>query len=136
MSEEKTYTLRELEGDDIFLMSSVIKKIGVVRIRACLESASIKSAMGIMLGNGVEESKKEEAMNKIGIAVMLEITGTVIESLPECKEEIYNLLASVSGMKRDDIAHMKIVPLIRMIKDFFRKPEFRDFFTEAIGFLG
>ncbi len=30
---------------------------------------------------------------------------------------------------------MKLIPLTRMIKEFFRKPEFSDFFTEVFELL-
>ena len=135
MSEEKSYTLRELEGDDMFLMIRILSKIGVERIKLCMEATSVKAAIKIMMDDKAETKAKEEAMNSIGIAVMLEIAGAVLECLPDCKEEIYTLLARVSGMKRDDIAHMKLIPLTRMIKEFFRKPEFPDFFTEVFEFL-
>lgn len=135
MSEEKSYTLRELEGDDLFLMIRILSKIGVERIKLCMEASGVKAAIQIMMDDKAESKAKEEAMNSIGIAVMLEIAGAVLERLPDCKEEIYTLLAQVSGMKRDDIAHMKMIPLARMIKEFFRKPEFPDFFTEVFEFL-
>ena len=131
MTEENSYTLRELEGDDMFLMVNIISKIGIDRLKACLESESVKTAMTIMSNKDADTAAKEEAMNKVGMLVMMEIASTILERLPECKNEIYTLLAQVSGKKVDDIAHMKLIPLTRMIKDFFRKPEFPDFFTEV-----
>ena len=131
MTEENSYTLRELEGEDMFLMVNIISKIGIDRLKACLESASVKTAVAIMSSKDADAAAKEEAMNKVGMLVMMEIASTILERLPECKHEIYALLAQVSGKKVDDIAHMKLIPLTRMIKDFFRKPEFPDFFTEV-----
>lgn len=135
MSEEKSYVMRELEGDDAFLMIRILSKIGIERLKACMEASSVKAAVAIVTSKEADASAKEAAMNSVGIALMLEVASTVMERLPECRTEIYTLLAQVSGQKFEDIAHMKLIPLTRMIKEFFRKPEFSDFFTEVFELL-
>jgi hypothetical protein len=135
MSEEKSYTMRELEGDDAFLMISILSKIGIERLKKCMEANAVKSAVKIMMDNSTDAKAKDEAMNSIGIALMLEFASTVMERLPECRTEIYTLLAQVTGEKYEEIAHMKLIPLTKLIKEFFRKPEFPDFFTEVFGLL-
>ncbi len=135
MTEEKAYTLRELEGDDLFLMINIVSKIGLDRLKGCMEAASVKKAIGTMMDEKANAADKEAALNSVGMLVIMEVASAVLERLPDCKEEIYTLLASVSGKTRDDIAHMKLIPLTRMIKEFFKKPEFPDFFTEVYGFF-
>lgn len=135
MSEEKSYTMRELEGDDAFLMISILSKIGIDRLKQCMETNAVRSAVRIMTENSTDAKAKEEAMNSIGIALMLEFASTVMERLPECRTEIYTLLAQVTGAKYEEIAHMKLIPLTKLIKEFFRKPEFPDFFTEVFELL-
>lgn len=135
MSEEKSYVMRELEGDDAFLMIRILSKIGIERLKACMEASSVKAAVAIVTSKDADASAKEAAMNSVGIALMLEVASTVMERLPDCRNEIYTLLAQVSGQTIEDIAHMKLIPLTRMIKEFFRKPEFSDFFTEVIELL-
>lgn len=134
MTEEKTYTLRDLTGDDLFMMVGIVNKIGLDRLKSCMETVRVKDAIAT-LANSKDEAEKEKAMSSVGMMVMLEIVSAVLERLPDCKEEIYELLALVSGQKRDDIAHMKLIPLTRMVKEFFRKPEFPDFFTEVFELL-
>ena len=135
MSEEKSYVMRELEGDDAFLMIRILSKIGIDRLKACMEASSVKAAVAIVTSKDADASAKEQAMNSVGIALMLEVASTVMERLPDCRNEIYTLLAQVSGQTFEDIAHMKLIPLTRMIKEFFRKPEFSDFFTEVTELL-
>lgn len=135
MTEEKGYTLRELEGNDLFLMVRIVSKIGIDRLKNCMEAASVKKAIGTMMDEQANAEDKEAALNSVGMLVIMEVASAVLERLPDCQEEIYTLLASVSGMKRDDIAHMKLIPLTRMIKEFFKKPEFPDFFMEVYGFF-
>ena len=127
MTEEKSYTLRELEGDDMLMMIQILSKIGVDRIRQCMGTNSIRMAVQTMMNKEMDEKTKEETMNSISVAIMLELASTILERLPDCKTEIYTLLAQVSGQPYEDIAHMKLIPLTKMIKDFFRKPEFPDY---------
>ena len=135
MSEEKDYTLRELEGDDAFLMIRILSKIGIERLKTCMEANSVKAAIRIVTDSSADAAAKEQAMNSVGIALMMEIACAVMERLPDCRNEIYTLLAQVSGKTFDEIAHMKLIPLTKMIKEFFRKPEFPDFFTEVFELL-
>lgn len=135
MSEEKSYVMRDLEGDDAFLMIRILSKIGIDRLKKCMEANSVKASVKIMMDKETDAAAKDEAMNSIGIALMLEVASAVMERLPDCRDEIYTLLAQVSGQKFEDIAHMKLIPLTRMIKEFFRKPEFSDFFTEVFELL-
>jgi hypothetical protein len=100
-----------------------------------MEANSVKAAVAIVSSKDADASAKEAAMNSVGIALMLEVASAVMERLPDCRNEIYTLLAQVSGQTFEDIAHMKLIPLTRMIKEFFRKPEFSDFFTEVIELL-
>ena len=116
-------------------MIRILSKIGIDRLKECAESNGVKAAIHIMRNTEADTAAKEEAMNSVGIALMLEIASTVMERLPDCKHEIYTLLAQVSGQSVEDIAHMKLIPLTKMIKEFFRKPEFSDFFTEVTELL-
>ena len=135
MPEEKSYTMRELEGDDAFLMIRILSKIGIDRLKTCMEANSVKAAVRVMMNNQADSAAKEEAVSSIGVAMMLEIACAVLERLPDCRDEIYNLLAQVTGKSFEEIAHMKLIPLTKMIKEFFRKPEFKDFFTEVYELL-
>jgi hypothetical protein len=135
MAEEKSYVMRELEGDDAFLMIRILSKIGIERLKKCMEANSVKAAVAIVTNKDADAAAREAAMNSVGIALMLEVASAVMERLPDCRDEIYTLLAQVSGQKFEDIAHMKLIPLTKMIKEFFRKPEFSDFFTEVTELL-
>lgn len=133
MSEEKAYTLRELRADDIFLTVRVINKIGLDRLKKCMEAQGVKSAMEIMTNGEADTPAKEAAMNRIGIAVMLEIAGAVLERLPDCKDEIYTLLAVLSEMSKEQIAALPSGVFMRMVMDVLKKDEWKDFFQLAFG---
>ena len=113
MAEEKNYTLRELKADDIFLVVKIVNKIGFKEMKGCFNSPEVRTAIS-SAANG-----KEVDMSAVGMTVMLEIAGLVLEHLPICKEDIANLSSGV---------------FTKMVMDVIRKDEFKDFFQDVFGF--
>ena len=120
---DKTYTLRTLKADDTFLMLKLIKKIGIKEIKNCFDSPEVKEA----IANGVN-GNGETNFAAVGMTVALEIASLVVSNLADCREEVYQLLSALSGMKREEIAEMPMADFMGMIVDVVKKEEFRDFF--------
>lgn len=124
--ENKAYTLREMNADDLFVMVKIINKIGVKELKNCFNAAEVKQAMSNS-GDG------EELAAAVGVRVMMEVAGIVMDHLPECKNEIYTFLASLSGMKSEDIAMLPMGDFFEMFMDVLKHPNFADFFQRVIG---
>ena len=124
MSENtKAYELRGLTADDIFPMFNIISKIGIKEFKACFESQEVKSAIGkVAAGN------ENENLGAIGFAVALDIANILFTNLHKAKEDIYQLLAQLSGKTKKDIASLPMATFMQMIIDVVRKEEFADFF--------
>lgn len=129
MAEKKNYTLRNLEADDLFLVVKLVNKIGVRKMKDCFSSPEVKEAI-----TGAA-SGEEANLSAVGMSVMLEIAGLVLENLPDCKNEIYDLLAKLSGMTREYIATLPSGTFTKMVMDVIRKDEFKDFFQDVFGSL-
>ena len=123
VEEKKPYTFRRLGPEDIFLMFSIIGKIGVNEFNSMLEKDSIKKLAGAFAGG----DKDAAALTSVGITVALELANVICNKLPTCRHEIYQLLAQVSGQTEDDIKHMDGVVFFEMVLDFVMKEEFADF---------
>lgn len=118
------YKFRELTSKDIFPMCKLIKKIGVMKLKSAFDSVDVKNAVSKTKG----KKATDEAMSNLGVTVMFEIVGIILEDLPNCEKEIYDFLASVSDVEQADIEKMSIATFAQMIIDFIKKPEFKDFF--------
>lgn len=124
----KKYEFRELNASDIFLMSKVIKKIGVVNFKKCFDSDAVKQ---VMVGLSDEEKKAEEGLTAVGLAVAFELADVIFARLPECETELYNFLSSVSGLKVVEIQKLSMAEFFEMVVELVKKPEFKDFFKVA-----
>ncbi len=136
---EKTYELRGLMADDMFIMFSIISKIGIKEFKACFESDEVKSAIKNMFEqkkNADDEEEKADADNdgivSVGISIALDIATILLANIGKCKNDIYALLASLSGMKARDIAKLPAKTFTSMVIDLVKKEEFADFFQDAV----
>ena len=66
-----------------------------------------------------------------GIGVAMEVVNILLQHLPECRAEIFQLLSGVSGIGVKEIEALDAEIFINMLVDFVRKEEFRGFIRAA-----
>lgn len=131
---DKTYELRNLQADDLFVLVSIVSKIGIKEFKACFASDDVKDAVMSM----AKKDKKGEAadnsndLTSVGISVALDIASILMANIGKCKNDIYALLSNLSGMKAADIAKLPVMTFTSMVVDLVKKKEFADFFQEAV----
>ena len=124
----KVYTLRALQSDDLFLMLKVINKIGIKEIKKCFESEAVVKAIAAMT-----DGKKVKDTAAVGMTVMLEIADVLARNLPACRDELYQLLSTLSGMTVEEIAKLPMLTMVDMVMDVIKMQEFADFFQRLFG---
>lgn len=132
---EKTYTLRGLTAEDVFPMLKIISGIGLKEFKSCFDSAELRDAIKNM-SQGKEEGKEEgETVDTtaVGLMVAADIASIIFANLPECKDDIYQLLSGLSGMEKKEIAELPMNVFLAMIVDVIKKEEFKDFFQDVAG---
>jgi hypothetical protein len=67
-------------------------------------------------------------LNAVGLSVAVDMAGVILSNVHKCKDDIYQLLAQLSGMQKKDIAALPMQVFIEMIIAVVRKDEFKDFF--------
>lgn len=115
--EEKKYELKKPIASDIFILSSIIGKIGVNKFANCLQNEGVQGLVKSMQNNNKSKVDIDEI---VGIGVFTEIAQIVLEGMPKCENEIYKLLSSVSNLSLEDVKTLDGVTFIEMIIDFFK----------------
>lgn len=143
----KPYTLKRLQSRDVFPMLRILSKINFKELKACFSSPEIAAAVAkLSETNGTEgaegaegaEGKKntaDEIFSVVGVGVVLDVAGVIINNVPYCENELYSFLSSLSGMKVEEIMDLDAVIFFEMIVDVIKKPEFKDFMKVVSGFL-
>lgn len=130
---DKTYELRELQADDLFVIINIVNKIGIKEFRACFESEEVKAAVLNMIEQKEDGEADESAdVVSIGIGVALDIATILLTNISKCKNDIYTLLANLSGMTTGDIAKLPMKTFTAMVIDLVKQEEFADFFQDAV----
>lgn len=119
----KPYTFRKLETADVFPMFKLLNKIGFKDLK---DNEGLKKALFMFMG-GTANGKVD--VNALGMDIFFEVAAVICESIPKAETEIYTLLASVAGVKVEDIKKQSPAVTFEMIIDFCKKEEFRDFFS-------
>lgn len=131
MTKEQTeVTLRPLQARDIFPISRILSKIGLREFKGILESEDVRDAIAAQ-GKG-EDSGID--LNAVGMTVAVEALDVIVSHLSDVEDDLYGILASLSGMKPKDIAAMPLIDFTNMIVDVITKPEFSDFAKVASRF--
>ena len=77
-----------------------------------------------------------ESAETVGVTVALTIADKLLSRLPDCKNEIYTLLADVSGKTPAEIAALDMGVFAEAVFDLMASEDFRDFFTRLMKRLG
>lgn len=125
VAEVKPYIFRSLCAEDLFLMLQIVKKIGIKEFKECFEDERVGVIIGKLFNKG--ENTNTAALYTLGGTILLPAIDTIIGNIPKCKEELFELLSSVSNMGKDEIRKMDAVLFVEMLTDFFKKPEFPGF---------
>ena len=125
------YTFRTLNATDIAPMCRIITKIGFENVAACLNDGDILKTIRARKG----KEGKAGLTDFAAITFAVKVGGIILENIPKCEQDVFSLLASVSGLEYDQIANMELGPFAEMVGAFVRKEEFRDFIGLASKFL-
>ena len=125
--EEKPYTFRKLETQDIFPMFKLLNKIGFKDLK---DNEGLKKTLFLFMGGTATKGKVD--VNALGIDIFFEAASVIAEAIPKAETEIYSLLASVACVEIDDIKKQPPAVTLEMILDFVKKEEFKDFFKVVL----
>lgn len=77
-----------------------------------------------------------ESAESLGVTVALMIADKLLARLPDCKAEIYTLLADLSGKTPAEIAALDMGVFAEAVFTLMASEDFRDFFTRLMKRLG
>jgi hypothetical protein len=123
MSEvENKRTPRPLKGTDIFLLTSIIGKLGVKNLMCCFDAPDVREARENGEGDNVE---------KLGQLVFLGVIDVVLARLEYCEGSICKLLSKLYDMPEADIKDLGATEYLNMFVDVVKDENFVDFFKQA-----
>lgn len=110
------YEIRNLCSKDIFPMSKILSKIGFAQIKTVFESDEVKKL-----------AKCADNVEAVGMTVMIDLVGIIVNNLPKCEEEIYNFLSGLTGAKVEELKEISLAEFAELIVKIVENNDFKDF---------
>ena len=126
--QKKQIELRALKAPDLFIVSTILSKIGLKEFKECFQSENLKQLIGEI------GEDKEANLEKIGMAVVFDIASIACANLAKCEKDIYQLLANLSGLPTKEIANLDGVEFVGLLIDAIKNPANRGFLELASRF--
>lgn len=143
---EKPYTFRKLSSPDVFPMFRIIGKIGLKEFTAAIDKDVLKELIAEFTAEntpetpdtpeneeGAENTPENKAANIFGsfavngATVILGIADVIFSKLPNCENDIYQLLSQTSNLSFKEVQALDFATFAEMVIDFIKKDEFKDF---------
>ena len=109
---EKPYTLRRLKDKDLFPILKIIAEVFPDDLAQIL----------------VQITTKEKNVNEVGVAVVTKLVIAILKNIHKVHDDLYALLADVSGISAKDIEEMEFGTTPMMIWEIIKNEQNAGFF--------
>lgn len=119
-TEPHSHAMKPLQARHLFRFANILKKIGIDRFKSIFDSEAVVGAV-----------KEGKSVEDVGMTVVFDALGVIIDNLPKIEGDVYGLLADLSGMTAEDVADLPLGEFTGMLVDVIKADGFKDFFTQA-----
>ena len=122
---QSKFTLRKVEADDIFVVTTLLGQIGFKEIKRIAKDSDLMALL---------KDKEIDGLTK-GIGIGAEIVEIILTHIEVCKNQVYRFLSRLSGLEIETIAKLPPADFVDMIYEVVEQDEFVDFFKAASRFF-
>ena len=98
------YSLRKVNATDIFTVTTIISKIGIREFKSCLKGEETMNLISNLFNQENQKENNDAALSAVGLSVVFDIVGVVMGNMEKCKDDIFALLSSLSGINKKEIS--------------------------------
>lgn len=118
--------LRAMRGDDIFPLLAIFNKLDIADELTGMFTGSTANAEEL---KGLNKKQLEAKTSEIGTKVLASLAKKALTNIASIHDELNELLASLSGKEVAEIKEISMIDYLNGVKDIFKDPQFKDFFT-------
>lgn len=136
--------MRELNGGDIFTMLSIIGKLDIKEEVVSLierQHSTGKDVIALADHKKKKPTKKEQEVTEIeyqkrGMVLVTDIGFAILRHVNDAKADINKFLADLTGTSQKEIESLSMLDYSKLLIDFGKKAELKDFFQSIASLLG
>ena len=136
-----TLEMRELKGDDLFTLLSIVGKLDIKDEFMKMFEDNSNAGKVVPMDKQKKEptkaelAKQEAEAEKRGMEVMANLLQKVLANIGTIKKDINSLLADLTGQTVKDIQNLGLKEYTALVIAFFKKPELADFFSSIASLM-
>lgn len=138
------FEMRELNGGDIFTMLGIIGKLDIKEEVVSLierQYGNDKDVISLSDHKQKKPTKKEQeaaslAYQKRGMVLVTDIGFAILRHVNDAKADINKFLADLTGTSQKEIESLSMLDYTKLLVDFGKKAELKDFFRSIASLLG
>ena len=135
--------MRELNGGDIFTMLSIIGKLDIKEEVVSLierQHSTGKDVIALADHKKKKPTKKEQEVadneyQKRGMVLVTDIGFAILRHVNDAKADINKFLADLTGTSQKEIESLSMLEYSKLLIDFGKKAELKDFFQSIASLL-
>ena len=119
------YTIRKPKTTDLFVVSKIIKTIGVDNIVNCFNAKEVKD-----LAKKVSKDKKtysDEDAREVGILVVKNIGELIFDKLDLIQNDLIKYVSLMTGLEFKVVEDLPIAEFATIVMAIIKEPDFVDF---------
>ena len=136
--------MRELNGGDIFTMLSIIGKLDIKEEVVGLierQYSTGKDVVALADHKRKKLTKNEQEVaeteyQKRGMVLVTDIGFAILRHVNDAKADINKFLADLTGTSQKEIESLSMLDYSKLLIDFGKKAELKDFFQSIASLLG
>ncbi|MBL6538717.1 hypothetical protein JNG37_08200 [Streptococcus suis] len=136
--------MRELNGGDIFTMLSIIGKLDIKEEVVSLierQYGAGKDVIPLADHKKKKPTKKEQEVanteyQKRGMVLVTDIGFAILRHVNDAKADVNKFLADLTGTSQKEIESLSMLDYSKLLIDFGKKAELKDFFQSIASLLG
>ena len=130
------HTIRKPKATDIFVVSKIIKGIGIKNIASCFDSSEIKEMAKSMLqeneqvdenGNKTHKEFTNDQMTRAGLIVMTNIGELILDKMDVVQVDLIKFISNLTGLKVKEVEDLPITDFAEIVMAIIKEPDFMDF---------
>ncbi len=130
------YTLRKPKATDIFVVSKIIKGIGLKNIKDCFNTSDINELRASLMDENklVDENGKvtyknfsDEQLTKFGVEMVTSVGDLVLERMEVVQKDLINLISNLTGLSIKEVEDLPIADFAEIVIAIVKEPDFVDF---------
>lgn len=119
------YTIRKPKTTDLFVVSKIIKTIGIDNIVNCFNAKEVKD-----LAKKVSKDKKtysDEDAREVGILVVKNIGELIFDKLDLIQNDLIKYVSLMTGLEFKVVEDLPIAEFAKIVMEIIKEPDFVDF---------